>query len=152
MFFGSIITFPIIAHHRRFPAEDATSPASSHVVWRLIFRGLRATFKSNPICGVKYMSLKRLLFGFGTVALAVVSAASSYDVILTSPTWVGTTQLKAGSYKLELQGSNAVFLSGKKTVAETATTVEKGDRKVNATEVETVDSKIKEIRLGGTNS
>ena len=98
------------------------------------------------------MNLKRLLFGFGTVALAVVSAASSYDVVISNPTWVGATQLKPGTYKLELQGNNAVFHSGKKTVAETTTTIEKGDHKVQSTEVTTSDSRIKEIRLGGTNS
>jgi hypothetical protein len=98
------------------------------------------------------MNLKRLMLGMGTVALAVASAATSYDVELTQPTWVGTTQLKAGAYKLTMQGSTAVFSTGKKPVAEAPVSVLKGDHKVSATEVETADSQIKEVRLGGTNS
>jgi hypothetical protein len=98
------------------------------------------------------MNLKGLLFGLGTVALAVASAAGSYDVTLGQPTWVGSTQLKPGTYKLVVQGSTAVFSSGKKTLAEVPATVEKNDSKVSSTEVETSDSKIVEIRLGGTHS
>ena len=98
------------------------------------------------------MNLKRLMLGMGTVALAVASAASSYDVELSQPTWVGTTQLKAGTYKLTMQGSTAVFSTGQKSVAEAPVSVVKGDHKVSATEVETSDSKVKEIRLAGTNS
>lgn len=98
------------------------------------------------------MNLKRLMFGMGTVALAVASAAGSYDITLSQPTWVGTTQLNPGTYKLATKGSTAVFTSGKKTVVETPVSVVKGDHKVSATEVETSNSKITEIRLGGTNS
>ena|ERR1035438_10003043 len=98
------------------------------------------------------MNLKRLMFGLGTVALAVASAAGSYDIVLSQPTWVGTTQLKPGSYKVAVQGSTAVFTDGKKTVVEAPATVEKSDRKVSATEVETSDSKITEIRLSGTST
>jgi hypothetical protein len=96
------------------------------------------------------MNIKKLMLGFGTIALAVSSAASSYDVVLGQPMWVGTTQLKAGTYKLAMQGSTAVFTSGKKTVAEAPVVVEKTDHKISSTEVDTSDSKIKEIRLGGT--
>lgn len=98
------------------------------------------------------MKLKRLMFGMGTVALAVASAAGSYDLVLSQPAWVGNTQLKPGTYKVAMQGSTAVFTSGKKTVAEAPVSVQKGAHKVSATEVETSNSKIQEIRPGGTNS
>jgi len=98
------------------------------------------------------MKLKRLMFGMGTVALAVASAAGNYSLELSQPTWVGSTQLKPGTYKVAMQGSTAVFTSGKKTVAEAPVSVQKGTHKVSSTEVETSDSKIKEIRPGGTDS
>ncbi len=96
------------------------------------------------------MNLKQLIFGLGIVALGIASAAS-YEVTITSPTWAGATQLKPGVYKLAVQGSNAVFTSGK-TVVEAPVSVEKGDRKVSSTEVSSADSKIKEIRLAGSDT
>ncbi|MDP8990942.1 MAG: hypothetical protein M3N41_12795 [Acidobacteriota bacterium] len=95
------------------------------------------------------MNLKQLILGLGIVALGVASAASSYEVTISQPTWAGSSQLKPGVYKLAVRGSNAVFTSGK-TVVEAPVSVEKGDRKVSSTEVQSTDSKIKEIRLGGT--
>jgi hypothetical protein len=98
------------------------------------------------------MILKRLMFGLGTVALAVASATGSSRVDLNQPAWVGNTQLKPGSYKVEIQGSTAVFTDGK-TVVKAPVTVEKSDHTVSLTEVETTaGSKITEIRLGGTST
>ena len=97
------------------------------------------------------MNLKRLMLGLGIVALGVASAASSYEVTITSPTWAGATQLKPGVYKLAVQGTNAVFTMGK-TVVEAPVSVEKSDHKVQSTEVQSADSKINEIRLAGTDT
>ena len=97
------------------------------------------------------MILKRLMFGLGTVALAIASAAGSNHIDLSQPTWVGNTQLKPGSYKVAIQGSTAVFTNGK-TVVEAPVTVENTDHTVSLTEVETKASKITEIRLGGTST
>lgn len=95
------------------------------------------------------MLLKRLMFGLGTVALAIASAAGSNRIDLSQPTFVGNTQLKPGSYKVAVQGGTAVFTNGK-TVVEAPVTVENSDHAVSLTEVETKGSKITEIRLGGT--
>jgi hypothetical protein len=95
------------------------------------------------------MNVSKLLLGLGTVGLAVASAASSYEVVFSQPTWVGTTQLKEGTYKLTVKDGEAKFTSGK-TVAEAPATLEKGEHKVSFTEVQTSDSRIKEIRLAGT--
>jgi hypothetical protein len=97
------------------------------------------------------MSLKRLIFGLGTVALAVASAAGSSSIDINRPTWVGNTELKPGSYKVVVQGNTAVFTAGK-TVVEAPVTVEKADEKAPYTEVETKGSKITEIRLSGTST
>jgi len=96
------------------------------------------------------MNLKRLMFGLGIVALGVASAAS-YEISISSPVWAGATQLKPGVYKLAVKGNNAVFTSGK-TVVEAPVSVEKSERKVQATEVQSSDSKISEIRLAGTDT
>ena len=97
------------------------------------------------------MNLARLMVGLGTVALAVASAAGSSRIDFNQPTLVGNTQLKPGSYKLAVQGSTAVFTSGK-TVIQAPVTVEKTDHNVSVTEVVTSGSKITEIRLGGTST
>src|SRR5665213_1001886 len=97
------------------------------------------------------MNLKRLILGLGIVALGVASAASSYEVTITQPTWAGATELKPGVYKLAVQGNNAIFTAGK-TVVEAPVTVQKNDHKVESTEVQSSDSKIREIRLGGTST
>ncbi|MDP9113008.1 MAG: hypothetical protein M3O20_04930 [Acidobacteriota bacterium] len=95
------------------------------------------------------MNLKRLILSLGVVSLGVASAASSYQVTITHPTWAGATELKPGVYKLVVSGSNAVFTSGK-TKVEAPVSVEKNDRKASSTEVQSSNSKISEIRLGGT--
>jgi hypothetical protein len=97
------------------------------------------------------MNLARLMFGLGTVALAVASAAGSNRIDFNQPTLVGNTQLKPGSYRVAVQGSTAVFTAGK-TVVEAPVTVEKTDHNVSMTEVETTGSKITEIRLSGTST
>ena len=56
------------------------------------------------------MTKKSMLF-LGALALATVSFASpkSYDILLTSATRAGATQLAAGQYRVQVQGSNAIF-------------------------------------------
>ena len=39
----------------------------------------------------------------------LVASAKTYDITISSPTKVGSVQLKAGQYKLKVDGSNAVF-------------------------------------------
>jgi hypothetical protein len=95
------------------------------------------------------MIFKRLAFGVATVALAVASAASSYKVKLEAPLSIGSTELKAGEYKVEMQGDKAVFKSGK-TVVEVPATMGKSERKYYRTSVVTEGSKLQEIDFGGT--
>jgi hypothetical protein len=95
------------------------------------------------------MKLVKLTLGFATLALGIMSAAS-YKLTLTDPAWVGTTQLKPGEYKVEMKGEMAVFQAGKQSV-EAPAVEEKGDKKYSYTSFESVDSKISEIHVGGTN-
>jgi hypothetical protein len=51
-----------------------------------------------------------------------------------------------------MAGDKAVFTSGNKTVAEVPAKLETGGQKYAYTTMEASDSKLKEIRVGGTNS
>ena len=95
------------------------------------------------------MKLTKLTLGFATLALGIMSAAS-YKLTLTDSAWVGDTQLKPGEYKVEIQGEMAVF-KGDKQTAQAAAVEEKGEKKFPYTSFESMDSKIQEIHLGGTN-
>lgn len=97
------------------------------------------------------MTFMKVMFSVVTLALGVASAASSYSVKLYDSVWVGGTQLKAGDYKVEMQGDKAVFKSGK-NVIEVPATLGKNDEKYNVTSLVSVDSKLHEIDLGGTNA
>ena len=97
------------------------------------------------------MKLSRFTLGVASLALAVVaSAASSYKLNLTNPTWVGDTQLKPGEYKVEVQNGTAVF-KGDKQTAQAPAVEEKADKKFPYTSFEAKDSKLNEIHFGGTN-
>lgn len=95
------------------------------------------------------MKLTNLVLGVATLAVGIASAASSYAVKFYQPVQIGSTELKPGDYKVEMQGDKAVFKSGK-NVVEVPATLEKGDKKYNFTSFTTADSKINEIDLGGT--
>jgi len=88
---------------------------------------------------------------FATLALAVVSAAPRvYHVTLSDPAWAGTTELKRGEYKVEIQGDKAVFKSGK-TVVEVPAKMQENERNFDATSVRiNKDRKLEEIEFGGS--
>ncbi len=96
--------------------------------------------------------IRKVLSLFLLAGLAVASARS-YTVTLSQPTMVGTIELKAGEYQLEVNGQKAVIRKG--TVqTESEVHVEEGDTKFDATVVRYVNNdgkaRIQEIRIGGT--
>jgi hypothetical protein len=97
--------------------------------------------------------IKRFLFVFAIVALAVASA-KTYSVTLFQDSVLAGTELKAGDYRLDLTDSKIVVKSGKQVV-ESAVKVEKGESKYSSTSVRYANGdgkyRIQEIRLGGTN-
>jgi VCBS repeat-containing protein len=102
------------------------------------------------------MTTKSLLF-IGTLALASIASAKSYDIVLSGPTKAGALQLNAGEYSLKVKGSNAVFTNmdtGKSFTA--AVTVKAADKKFENTAVDTQKQngtdEIKTIELGGSNT
>ncbi|MCX6627782.1 MAG: hypothetical protein NTW28_09160 [Candidatus Solibacter sp.] len=96
----------------------------------------------------------RKVLPFFLVAGLAVASARSYTVSLFQPTMVGTTELKPGEYKLEVNDQKAVITKGK-VQTESQVKVEEGDTKFDTTVVRYVNSadgkvRIQEIRIGGT--
>ena len=95
----------------------------------------------------------KLLTLFLSAALMVASAAS-YNVTLFQPSVVGGKELKAGEYKVTVDGDKAIISMGKQKV-EAAAKIKTADSKFSSTSVRYTSEggkmKIQEIRLGGTN-
>ncbi len=91
---------------------------------------------------------------FMTLALAIASA-KSYTVSVLQPAVFAGTEIKAGEYKLEVNGDKVALKNGKDLV-ETKVTVQSTATKNRSTnlrlEAENGKMHIKEIRLGGTNT
>lgn len=96
---------------------------------------------------------KAVLFVCLLAGMAFASA-KSYTVTLFEPAMVGTTQLKAGDYKFEIQDQKIVLKHGHDT-AEASVKVENSDSKYPSTTVTYANAdgqhKVQEIRVGGTN-
>ena len=96
--------------------------------------------------------LKKLVLSFAIAALAVASA-ETYSLTLYQPSVLKGTELKAGSYKIDVNGAKATLSSGKKSV-EVPVAVETMATKSAATTVRFSNEggkySIAEIRLAGT--
>jgi hypothetical protein len=96
------------------------------------------------------MKSLKMMFGIGVLALGVAGAAdSTYKVKLYDSLWIGQTELKAGDYKVEMQGDKAMFTMGKSTV-EVPVTMGTNEKKFPTNAVTTDGKQIIEIDLGGT--
>jgi|SRR5665213_1272866 hypothetical protein len=95
--------------------------------------------------------VKNILLGFASIALAVASAASSYNVTFYDPVMINGSELKAGDYKLELKDNTAVIKQGK-TVTEAPVKVENDGQKYQRTAVRMNGMQVEEIRIGGTHT
>jgi len=94
--------------------------------------------------------VKNVLLGFATAALAVASAATSYNVTFYQPVTVNGAQLKAGDYKVELKSDNVVVIKQGKTETEAPVKVQTEYQKFSRTAVRLNGTQLEEIRLGGT--
>jgi hypothetical protein len=99
------------------------------------------------------MKIAKLVVCLGTVAMAWASAAKPYEVVLNNPAQVSGTELKAGTYKVDVAGDKAMIRGDKQNV-ECSIKVEEGDQKFSATTVRysmvAGKYRVDEIRLGGT--
>lgn len=96
---------------------------------------------------------RNLIALFVLFAVAVAWAAAGYNVTLSKPAVVGGAEIKAGNYKLELNGDKAVLKNGKTTI-EADVTVEAAPNKFDSTSAcclgEDGKYRLQEIRVGGT--
>ena len=93
----------------------------------------------------------------GVLALSTLSLASAktYEITLSSPSKVGSTELKAGAYKLKVDGTTATFINVDTAKQVTATIkVDTVDKKYETTAVDSTNSggvdQINAIELGGS--
>ena len=94
------------------------------------------------------------VFVFLTLFLALIAVAKSkrYEVVLTTAVHAAGTQLKAGTYEMEVEGSTATFYQGKKEICKVPVRSEEVAKKIDATGVETSGDKLTSIELGHTNT
>lgn len=95
--------------------------------------------------------LKRILLASAVVAASLTAASNSYKVKILSDTTLDGKQVKAGEYKIELDGSNATLRHGKQTLTVPAHT-EQAQMKYSNTQVQYVNSTLHEIHIGGTST
>jgi hypothetical protein len=99
------------------------------------------------------------LFAVGALTLASfgIARAKSYDITLSSPAKAGTTELKAGAYRVKVEGSQAVFTNEESQKSVTVpVTIQHSGQKASETSVQIhsnngVDT-IHEISLGGSDT
>jgi hypothetical protein len=102
------------------------------------------------------MNTKSLLIvGALTLSSLGIASAKSFDVVLGAPTMAGNVQLKAGEYKLKIEGSQAVFTDAESSKSFTVPVkVENADKKFDQTTVETTSQNgmdnIRVIDLAGS--
>jgi len=96
--------------------------------------------------------MKKLALGVVTLALAVAQAASSTTVQLINPMTAAGTELKAGDYKVQVDGNNVTFKADSKKAITVPATTTSGTEKYRYTTMESEGSTLKAIHLGGTNT
>jgi hypothetical protein len=98
------------------------------------------------------MSFFRFTLSFAALAV-LASAASGYKVTLTESAVIAGSVVKAGDYKIVVNGDKATLTSGKTTV-EVPVKVETGTQKFQYTTVESRNeagkSVVNDIQFGGT--
>jgi hypothetical protein len=95
------------------------------------------------------MKLTNLFLCVATLGLGVASAASSYKVTLPSDLSAGTVMLKAGDYRVEVEGNQATFRQGKDEI-KVPVNVEKSASKFQDTTLESSGTNLQAIDIGGT--
>ena len=98
--------------------------------------------------------MTKFMLTFAVLALGVASAApKAYHMTLADKAWVGGNELKAGDYKVEIQGDKVLIISCKKQI-EVPGKVVTNATKYDTNSVVVVDANsrptVEEIDFGGT--
>lgn len=96
-----------------------------------------------------------VLAGVLAVSTLSIASAKTYEITLATPSKAGNVQLKAGQYRLKVDGTNATFVSVENGKTATAPVkVVNTDKKFETTTVDASKegdtSLIKDIELGGS--
>jgi hypothetical protein len=98
---------------------------------------------------------RRVVLSVVAFAGLALASTKSYTVSLFFPVKLGTTELKAGDYRLEVADNKVVLRSGK-VRTEAVVRVEETGERFERTTVRVTGSageqRIQEIRLGGTHT
>ncbi|MCC6264237.1 MAG: hypothetical protein IT169_11710 [Bryobacterales bacterium] len=90
-----------------------------------------------------------------TLLFVGIAGAKTHTITLYSNSSIAGQELKAGNYKLEIEGEKVTITNGKRTL-EPATRLEEGAETYAKTSVRYNEAggknHIREIRLGGTNT
>ncbi len=99
--------------------------------------------------------MQRIFPLFLAAAAIAVCAGKTYTITLNEPAVAGATELKAGEHRVQLVDGNAVIIDGK-AGSRTPVKVETAGDKYSETTVrldsEGGKARIREIRLGGSNT
>jgi hypothetical protein len=103
--------------------------------------------------------LKQLTVGsFGKVAMGLITvgvmtaSAANYRVSIHQDANVDGKQVKAGDYKIAVEGNTAVLKRGKESI-EVPVKSEQASSKFSSTQIQYADNNtVQEIRIGGTNT
>jgi hypothetical protein len=101
------------------------------------------------------MTKKSLLF-IGALALSSMAFANpkNYEILLTAPTQTGNVQLAAGTYRLHLDGSNAIFTNvdtNRSVIAPVKiSTTQRHDNTAVETKTDAGSAHLTSIDLGGS--
>jgi hypothetical protein len=94
--------------------------------------------------------IPRLAFAYLAIGISVALAANkTYKVDILENTRVERKEVKAGTYKIQLDDQTAVFVEGKNRIAVPAHT-DQVQFKYSETQVEYLDNAIREIHVGGS--
>ncbi|HUA85715.1 MAG TPA: hypothetical protein VMB85_17765 [Bryobacteraceae bacterium] len=89
-----------------------------------------------------------------TLTMMAFAAAKSFHVTFDNNAWIGTSEVKAGNYKIQIEGDKAILKSGT-TVIEIPAKLESATHKfpTNGVVMNTIHNKqeVEEIQIGGTN-
>lgn len=98
--------------------------------------------------------MKKIILAGLAVTFMAAAASGTFHVTFDSDAWIGNSEVKAGSYKIQMEGDKAVLTSGKKVI-EVPAKLENSEHRFQSNGVVTSTvankKKIDEIQIRGTN-
>lgn len=101
------------------------------------------------------MKTKLFLMLAAVVLFAGSAVGKTHTIMLHNPTSIGGTELKPGTYKMQIEGETVTITNGKQS-ATSNVKVEEADEKFSRDSVRYTEAdgkmKVREIRVGGSNT